>query len=444
MNDHELDAALRMLTAVDADPAVADRVLRAIDDDRPGHALPVSWLAAAAVVLAVVAGGTWYAAHPLSLPGIPTTVPLAQTRPLQLPSYRPRGTRHEFAGRRPRHGRARAPRDAPHPSRDGSPVAPTDPRARALRAARDRPDRTQPDRRAATRHSAAIHLAARDRLARALGKECDHHVHPLARSHRLHRRAAFVRRRAGGLTVTGTAGCGPRTRCLEPGDTRTCFGYCRRADASNRTVRGSPGSRRQRGGTGRNTTARANPRASSSRHSAGADTGRAPYSPAGRRATHGRSRPATNGAPGHTVQRHQYPHRCHRDRIARRTGHRPQGADDHAGGRREGIGAIGPAGAVPAAGLGGVQLSVRAAEHGRVGSSSGRWQDQGGVGPRVPGRTLGSGDVARTGAKHRRDDGGHDGRRHQAERHGGSRVRHAPRRRAVCGCDREIAGSRSK
>jgi len=87
MNDHELDAALRMLTAVDADPAVADRVLRAIDDDRPGHALPVSWLAAAAVVLAVVAGGTWYAAHPLSLPGIPTTVPLAQTRPLQLPSY---------------------------------------------------------------------------------------------------------------------------------------------------------------------------------------------------------------------------------------------------------------------------------------------------------------------------------------------------------------------
>ena len=95
MNDHELDAALRILTAVDAAPALADRVLRAIDAPAP-IARSVSWVAAAAaILLAVIASGTWYAAHPVLLPRLPASLRLAQTRPLEL---RPQdGTARETA-----------------------------------------------------------------------------------------------------------------------------------------------------------------------------------------------------------------------------------------------------------------------------------------------------------------------------------------------------------
>jgi hypothetical protein len=82
MTDHELDDALRALTEVDADPALAGRVLARLE--RPAATTELlPWLAAAAVLVAVV-GVSWYGGRSMTLPRT-SDPPLVLSAPLPVP-----------------------------------------------------------------------------------------------------------------------------------------------------------------------------------------------------------------------------------------------------------------------------------------------------------------------------------------------------------------------
>ena len=85
MTDHELDTALRALTEVDADPALAGGVLARLDRSTRGM-IPATWLAAAAAVLvAAFAGLWWYAGRPVAMPRVQDAAPLARSAPFRVP-----------------------------------------------------------------------------------------------------------------------------------------------------------------------------------------------------------------------------------------------------------------------------------------------------------------------------------------------------------------------
>jgi hypothetical protein len=85
MTDHELDDALRVLTEVDADPALAGRVLARLE--RPARSLTVvPWLASAAAALVLgVIGLSWYAAQPPATLRAPDAPPFAIAAALSVP-----------------------------------------------------------------------------------------------------------------------------------------------------------------------------------------------------------------------------------------------------------------------------------------------------------------------------------------------------------------------
>jgi hypothetical protein len=85
MTDHELDTALRALTEVDADPALAGRVLARLEQPAPTvRMLPWLGSAAAALVLGVIAL-SWYAGRPPATPRVPDAPPFATAAALGVP-----------------------------------------------------------------------------------------------------------------------------------------------------------------------------------------------------------------------------------------------------------------------------------------------------------------------------------------------------------------------
>ena len=81
MTDAELDAALRALTAIDADPRMPARVLRVIEEPRARFVPSAVWPAGAGVAAAVIllmTMVTWRAERPSTLPS-PAAAPLPVT-----------------------------------------------------------------------------------------------------------------------------------------------------------------------------------------------------------------------------------------------------------------------------------------------------------------------------------------------------------------------------